>query len=230
MIRRLIAPFVVAVVTFHAGQVWAQGAFPAPLPGKAGTANDPAFPPVNGAAPPPSGAFGNAPPPSGAFGNAPAQASFPGAPSSALAMPPTQGGADECMKNFLPLRQEAEKRGHLLKEAGDKKVTAEEACKLINNFIQAEVKMMKYVDTNAARCGIPPQISEQLKKGHAGSEGMRARICGAAAQMKNQAAAGPTGPSLSEVLGSAATLPEAAVAKKSGGTTFDTLSGNALAR
>jgi hypothetical protein len=230
MIRRLIAPFVVAVVTFHAGQVWAQGAFPAPLPGKAGTANDPAFPPVNGAAPPPSGAFGNAPPPSGAFGNAPAQASFPGAPSSALAMPPTQSGADECMKNFLPLRQEAEKRGHLLKEAGDKKVTAEEACKLINNFIQAEVKMMKYVDTNAARCGIPAQISEQLKKGHAGSEGMRARICGAAAQMKNQAAAGPAGPSLSEVLGSAATLPEAAVAKKSGGTTFDTLSGNALAR
>lgn len=234
MIRRLIAPFVVAVVTFHAGQVWAQGAFPAPLPGKAGTANDPAFPPVNGAAPPPSGAFGNAPPPSGAFGNAPAQASFPGAApmaSSPFAAPPTQGGpADECMKNFLPLRQEAEKRGHLLKEAGEKKVTADEACKLINNFIQAEVKMMKYVETNAARCGIPPQIGEQLKKGHAGSEGMRARICGAAAQMKNAAAAGPAGPSLSEVLGSAAQLPEAATAKKSGGTTFDTLSGNALTR
>jgi hypothetical protein len=235
MIRRLIAPFVVAVVTFHAGQVLAQGAFPAPLPGKAGTANDPAFPPVNGAAPPPSGAFGNAPPPSGAFGNAPAQASFPGAApmaSSPFAAPPTQGGpSDDCMKNFLPLRQEAEKRGHLLKEAGAKKVTAEEACKLINNFIVAEVKMMKYVDANAARCGIPPQISEQLKKGHVGSEGMRARICGAAAQMKNAAAtAGAAGPSLSEVLGSAATLPEAAVAKKSGGTTFDTLSGNALAR
>jgi len=134
------------------------------------------------------------------------------------------------MKNFLPLRQEAEKRGHLLKEAGEKKVTADEACKLINNFIVAEVKMMKYVDTNAARCGIPPQISEQLKKGHIGSEGMQKRICGAAAQMKNQAVAGPSGPSLSEVLGSAAQLPEAAVAKKSGGTTFDTLSGNALTR
>ena len=235
MIRRLIAPFVVALVTFHAGQVLAQGAFPAPLPGKAGAASDSPFPPVNGAAPPPpSGAFGNAPPPSGAFGNAPAHASFPGnAPmaSAPFAAPPTQGGpTDECMKNFLPLRQEAEKRGHLLKEAGEKKVTADEACKLINNFIVAEVKMMKYVDANAARCGIPPQISEQLKKGHAGSEGMRARICGAAAQMKNQAAAGPTGPSLSEVLGSAAQLPEAAVAKKSGGTTFDTLSGNALTR
>lgn len=235
MIRRLIAPFLVAVVTFHAGQVWAQGAFPAPLPGKAGTVNDPAFPPVNGAAPPPSsGAFGNAPPPSGAFGNAPAQASFPGqAPmaSSPFAAPPTQGGAggDDCMKNFLPLRQEAEKRGHLLKVAGERKASAEEACKLINNFLVAEVKMIKYVEVNAARCGIPPQIHDQLKKGHEGSVGMQTRICNAAAQMKN-APQGPAGPSLSEVLGSAATLPEAASAKKSGGTTFDTLSGNALTR
>lgn len=227
MIRRLIAPFLVAVVTFHAGQVWAQGAFPAPLPGKAGTANDPAFPPVNGAAPAPSGAFG-APPQAGAFGNAPAQASFPGAGASPFAAPPTQGGpSDDCMKNFLPLRQEAEKRGHLLKLAGERKATAEEACKLITSFIQAEVKMIKYVEVNAAKCGIPPQIHDQLKKGHEGSEGMRSRICGAAAQMKN-APQGPVGPSLSEVLGSAAQLPEAATAKKSGGTTFDTLSGNAL--
>jgi hypothetical protein len=219
-----------AVVAFHAGQVWAQGAFPAPLPGKAGTANDPAFPPVNGAAPATS--LGNASPPSGAFGNAPARASFPGggAASSPFAAPPTQGGGnDDCMKNFLPLRQEAEKRGHLLKVAGEKKATAEEACKLINNFMQAEVKMIKYVEVNAARCGIPPQISEQLKKGHENSEGMKSRICGAAAQMKNQQQT-QAGPSLSEVLGSAATLPEAAVAKKSGGTTFDTLSGNALTR
>ncbi|HET7889692.1 MAG TPA: hypothetical protein VFL62_25965 [Bradyrhizobium sp.] len=229
MIRRLIAPLLMAVVAFHAGQALAQGAFPAPLPGKVGTVNDPAFPPVNGAAPPPSGAFGNAPPPPGAFGNAPAQASFPGAASSPFAAPPTQGGADDCMKNFLPLRQEAEKRGHLLKVAGEKKVSADEACKLITSFIQAEVKMIKYVEVNSAKCGIPPQIHDQLKKGHDASEGMKSRICGAAAQMKN-APQGPVGPSLSEVLGSAAQLPEATTAKKSGGTTFDTLSGNALAR
>jgi hypothetical protein len=229
MIRRLIAPCLMAVVTFYAAQALAQGAFPAPLPGKVGTVNDPAFPPVNGAPPPASGAFGNAPAP-GAFGNAPAQASFPGAASSPLAAPPTQGGgADDCMKNFLPLRQEAEKRGHLLKMAGERKATADEACKLITSFIQAEVKMIKYVEVNSARCGIPPQISQQLKKGHEGSEGMKSRICGAAAQLKNQQAS-QAGPSLSEVLGSAAALPEAAVAKKSGGTTFDTLSGNALTR
>jgi len=130
------------------------------------------------------------------------------------------------MKNFMPLRQEAEKRGRLLKESGEKRQGAEVACKLINSFIQAEVKMIKYIETNSARCGIPPQISEQLKKGHKGSEGMQEKICGAAAQMKNQA---PAGPSLSDLVGSSAQAPEP-VSKKSGASTFDTLSGNALTR
>lgn len=236
MIRQLIAPLAVAVMTFHAGQALAQGAFPAPLPGRTqgpvGTVNDPAFPPVNGAAPqssmsraPASPAFGNAPVPSSSFGAAPA--AFPGAGASPFAAPPTQAGPpDNCMKEFLPLRQEAEKRGHMLKEASDKHQGPEVACKIINSFIEAEIKMIKYVETNSAKCGIPPQISEQLKKGHKGSEAMKEKICNAAANMKNQA---PAGPSLSEMLGSATAVPEVA-AKKTGGTTFDTLSGNALTR
>jgi len=232
MIRQLIAPLIVAAVTFQAGQVLAQGAFPAPLPGKAGMANDPAFPPVNGAAPPT--AFGSAPPMAPSFGNTPAPASFPGVgggspmASSPFAAPPTQAGPpDECMKEFLPLRQETEKRGHALKAASDKHSGPEIACKLIGSFLQAEVKMVKYVETNSARCGIPPQIFEQLKKGHKGTEAMQERICNAATQVQKQA---PVGPSLSDVLGSATALPEASTAKKSGGNTFDTLSGNALTR
>jgi hypothetical protein len=239
MIRQLIAPLtVVVVVIFHSSQVLAQGAFPAPLPnqGQAGTLNDPAFPPVNGAAPPAAmnrapaaPAFGNTPMPSSSFG--PAPASFPGAGgpmgNSPFAAPPTQGGPpDNCMKDFLPLRQEAEKRGQALKVASEKRQGPDVACKLIGHFIEAEVKMIKYVETNSARCGIPPQISEQLKKGHKGSEAMQEKVCGAAAQAKQ----GPVGPSLSDLLGSATALPEATVAKKSGGNTFDTLSGNALTR
>jgi hypothetical protein len=45
MIRRLIVPFAVAIVTLHAGQGFAQGAFPAPLPGQTGAANASPFPP-----------------------------------------------------------------------------------------------------------------------------------------------------------------------------------------
>ncbi len=219
MIRRLIVPLTVAIATFHAGQILAQGAFPAPLPGKAGTANDPAFPPVNGAAPAPS------------FGAAPTPSSFPAAgatpfSNAPMAAPPTQAGPpDDCMKGFMPLREEAEKRGKLIKAASDRHAPPTEACKLIGNFAQSEIKMIKYVESHAAKCGIPPQIGDQLKNGHKGTEAMQQKVCAVAEQMQKQ---GPTGPSLSEVLGSATALPEV-TAKKSGGT-FDTLNGNVLAR
>ncbi len=126
----------------------------------------------------------------------------------------------------MPLREEAERRGKLIKAASDRHAPPAEACKLLGNFAQSEVKMLKYVESHAAKCGIPPQIGEQLKNGHKGTEAMLQKVCAVAEQMQKQ---GPAGPSLSEVLGSAATLPEATVAKKGGGT-FDTLNGNVLAR
>lgn len=220
MIRRLIVPLTLAIATLHSGQGFAQGAFPAPLPGKASAANDPAFPPVNGAAPATS------------FGAAPAAGGFPAAGAapfagSPFAAPPTQAGpSDDCMKGFLPLREEAEKRGKLIKAASDRHAPPKEACKLIGNFSQSEIKMLKYIEGHAAKCGIPPQIGEQLKAGHKGTEAMQQKVCTVAEQMQKQ---GPAGPSLSEVLGSAAALPEATATKKGGGT-FDTLNGNVLTR
>ncbi len=219
MIRRLIVPLTVAIVTLHASHALAQGAFPAPLPGKAGTANDPAFPPVNGAAPATS------------FGAAPAQGSFSATgatpfSNAPMVAPPTQAGPpDDCMKGFLPLREEAEKRGKLIKVASDRHAPPNEACKLIGNFAQSEIKMIKYVEIHSAKCGIPPQIADQLKNGHKNTEAMQQKVCAMAEQMQKQ---GPAGPSLSEVLGSAAALPEVTVTKKGG--TFDTLNGNALTR
>ena len=130
------------------------------------------------------------------------------------------------MQGFVPLREEAEKRGKLIKAASERHATPEEACKLIGNFSQAEVKMIKYVETNASKCGIPPQISDQLKSGHKNTEKMQTQVCNVAQQQQQR---GPAGPSLSEVLGSSAALPEATVAKK-GGSTFDTLNGNVLSR
>ncbi len=124
------------------------------------------------------------------------------------------------------MREEAEKRGKLIKVAGDRKATPEEACKLIGNFSQAETKMIKYVEANSAKCGIPPDVTAQLKKGHQNTEIMHKKVCGIAQQ---QAQKGPSGPSLSDVLGSSAALPEV-TANKKGGSTFDTLNGNALTR
>ena len=199
MIRRLIAPLAVAIVALHAGQGLAQGAFPAPLPGAAPAPSLGTTSVVAGATP---------------FLNSPFTA------------PETQAApSDDCTKEFLPLRQEAETRGKLIKAASDRHAPPDEACKLIGNFSQSELKMIKYVEGHSEKCGIPPQIADQLKKGHKGTEAMQQKVCGVAQQMQKQ---GPAGPSLSDVLGSATALPEATAAKKGG--TFDTLSGNALAR
>jgi len=219
IIRRLIVPLTVAVVTVCAGHAFAQGAFPAPLPGQ--IKNDPAFPPVNGAAPAASG---------GAPSSFPVQGAAPiaGSAFERGPAPPSQAGgpSDDCMKGFVPLREEAEKRGKLIKAASDRHAPPDEACKLIGNFGQAEIKMIKYVESHAAKCGIPPQISDQLKNGHKNTENMQKKVCQVAQQQQQK---GPAGPSLSDVLGSSAALPEATTTKK-GGSTFDTLNGNVLTR
>jgi hypothetical protein len=216
MIRRLMVPITAALLASAAG-AHAQSAFPAPLPNQAKP--DSAFPPVNGSAPVAS------------VGTAP-QASFPvngaapiGGAGAFSAPPPQAGPGDDCMKGFVPLREEAEKRGKLIKAASDRHAQPDEACKLIKSFSQAEFKMIKYVESHAAKCGIPPQIGEQMKAGHKNTEAMQSKVCNVAQQMQ---ARGPAGPSLSEVLGSGA-APEANAGKK-GGSTFDTLNGNVLTR
>jgi len=227
-IRRLIAPLAVVAVVLHAGQAGAQGAFPAPLPNQsAQPANASPFPPVNGA-PASASPF---PPVNGAPA---APSPFPSAGASPMGgagfapppQAPTAGPSDACMKGFVPLREDAERRGKLIKAASDRKASPDEACKLIANFGAAEVKMIKYIETNAQKCGIPPQIADQLKAGHKNTEQMREKVCGVAQQMVQQKAA--AAPSLSEALGSIS-APEAQSTRK-GGSTFDTLNGNVLSR
>ena len=219
MIRRLMVPITAAMVAMGAAGAYAQG-FPAPLPSQAAT--DSAFPPVNGRAPVAS------------VGAAP-QASFPvngaapiGGAGAFSAAPPTQAGpGEDCMKAFIPLREDAEKRGKLIKAASDRHAPPDEACKLIKGFGQAELKMIKYIETHAAKCGIPPSVGAQMKDGHKNTESMQTQVCNVAQQMAN-GPRGPAGPSLSEVVGSGS-APEANASKK-GGSTFDTLNGNVLTR
>jgi hypothetical protein len=225
IIRHLILPFALTALTLAVGQAAAQGGFPAPLPGQQAPVNDSAFPPVNGA----TGAAMGAPPASPfPSAGAPAFGGGGGFQRPMSAPPPQQAGPSEaCMKNFIPLREEAERRGKLIKAASDRKASPEEACKLISNFGDAEVKMIKYVEIHSASCGIPAQIADQLKTGHKGTEQLRAKVCNVAQQMQQRG--GPAAPTLSDVLGSSAALPEANASKK-GGSAFDTLTGNVLTR
>lgn len=228
IIRRSMVPIALALLASlgaSADRAGAQGAFPAPLPSQMNQppASDPAFPPVvNGKAvgAAPTSSFptnGTAPIAGGGAG---------GDPAFDRPMAPQGGGQEACMKGFFPLREEAEKRGKLIKAASERHAGPDEACKLIGAYSQAEVKMIKYVESRSAQCGIPSQVADQLKTGHKSTEALEKRVCGVAQQ---QAQRGPAGPTLSDVLGSAASLPEATPTKK-GGSTFDTLNGNVLSR
>ena len=212
-------PLTVASLAIQVAEIKARGAFPAPLPGVSFPANDPAFPPVNGAV---TAAVISAPRALPSAGAAPLSGSAFERPS------PSQGGpSDACMKGFVPLREEAEKRGKMIKAASEQHASPDEACKLIKNFGQAEIKMITYVESHAAKCGIPPQISDQLKLGHKNTETMKTKVCAVAQQPQQR---GPAGPSLSEVLGSASAIPKATPVKHTGGSIFDTLEGNVLER
>ncbi|WP_172112475.1 hypothetical protein [Bradyrhizobium aeschynomenes] len=222
IVRHPLVPFVAAAVLLSAGTALAQSSFPAPLPGQSPAQSSASpFPPINGNAAAPAAA------PAGAFPSA-GPAAFGGG-GGGFAPPQQQAGpSDSCMKDFAPLREEAERRGKLIQEASKRKATPVEACKLFRSFSQAEVKMIKYVEANSARCGIPGQIADQLKTNHKGTEGIQQKVCTVAEQMQKGGGPAPA-PGLSDVLGSSAALPEANTSKK-GGSAFDTLTGNVLTR
>jgi hypothetical protein len=160
IVCRLIVSLTFAAVALHAGQAFAQGAFPAPLPREAA---------------------------------APAGNALPVPPVSWVAPPPSNSASDACMKEFAALREEAGKRGQLIKAASASHAPPDEACKLIVNFGVAEVQMLKYVETHGAQCGISQQVLDQLKSGHKSTETMLQKVCAAAQQAQRKVPAGPVG-------------------------------------
>jgi hypothetical protein len=153
------------------------------------------------------------PPPgqSSAFPASPSQA-----PARASAPPPAGGNVCE---QFVPIRAQAEKDGSAIKVAGDRKASREEICTLFTRFVASEAKMVKFLETHRAACGVPPDAIKHVKGQQAKSQQIRKQVC----------AAGPAarGPSLSDALSGPA-LPDET--PKPGRGTFDTLTGSPLAR
>jgi hypothetical protein len=100
---------------------------------------------------------------------------------------------DACTKEFTPLREEAEARGRLIKAASERHASAKEACELIGNFVQSEIKMIRYVEANAERCRISPKTADQLRAGRRTSETMLTKVCAAAQRVQSSPPAGPVG-------------------------------------
>ena len=144
-----------------------------------------------------------------------AYAQFPPAPGQQPQEPP-------CMADFTKLRNDTENKAKLIQEASKRHAQAKEACRLFTAFHAAQAKMLKFATANATWCGIPPQVIDQIKTGTAHAAEIRAKLCKMA-----EAPPRPAGPSLSDAL--TAPVPNASNIR-SGGGTFDTLTGSPLGK
>jgi hypothetical protein len=169
--RRLIAPLTAAtILAFIGDDARAQRAFPAPLPGQTARPDQP-----NGSAP-----------------SANLMSPFPSNGASPIAAAPQEEIPDECQQEIRSLRAEVEKRGRWIKAAADRRASSDEACKLIDNYGQAEIKLIDYVESHAAKCRFPTDIRDRLKNGRKTTEATQKKTC-TALQMQKRGPAGPTG-------------------------------------
>lgn len=145
-------------------------------------------------------------------GPAPGGGGFGGSPPAA---PPP------FCQELLKIRDEVQKHGQAIEAANQKRATVQVACRLFKSYLSAEARMLKALVTIGPKCGVPPQIAEQVKGSHATASKVGKQVCDAAAR-------GPAGPSLSDALGTAPQLPKAGDKKGSG--TFETLTGNPFER
>jgi hypothetical protein len=152
----------------------AQAPFPAPLPDTAGK-TDPGLPPATGM-----------------------PNSFPGVSALPLGGGGFEGGLQprptaDCMTDFIPLREEAERRGRLIKAASERHAPRDEACRLISDFERAEAGMINYVEAHRQSCAISQQVSSQLGNGHKATEALLKKVCVAAEHERTWPPKGPTG-------------------------------------
>jgi hypothetical protein len=125
--------------------------------------------------------------------------------------------------NFPALRTDVEKSAAVIKAASERKAAREEVCPLFKIFAAKEGKMIAFLETHQRTCGVPPKVIAQVKANHAGTLRIRNSVC-------STGPAGPApGPTLSDALGGPVIADDES-AKKPGRGTFDTLTGNVLAR
>ena len=97
---------------------------------------------------------------------------------------------------------------------------------MIKGYAAAEAKVVKFITTNSQSCGIPPEAATAMKTNHERTLQAQHQIC----TLSAAGAPRPTGPGLSEALGTTrvpGTILDP-LAPHSG--TFDTLTGNVLTK
>jgi hypothetical protein len=132
-------------------------------------------------------------------------------------------GVQNICATFPAIRGEVEKGANAIKAAGERKATREEVCPLFKRFAAKEAKMLKFLETNRTVCGVPATAIKQVKVSHSNTIRIRNQVCSA------RPPGPPPGPTLSDAIGGPIIADDASASKPGRGT-FDTLTGNVLAR
>jgi hypothetical protein len=133
-------------------------------------------------------------------------------------LPPPPGGV-QC-NDFMKLTDEARKRSALVGAAVKAKADHKELCTLMTNFISAESTVLKFLEDNKVWCGVPEDVITASKANHEKALKFRTAACEEAPHAKP--------PTLSDAIKPPSV--DSAKNTKTGRGTFDTLTGNPLAR
>lgn len=128
-----------------------------------------------------------------------------------------------CVDQFMALRDEVDKRFQVAKAALEKRAAAPQLCRLLTQFTEAEVKMIKFTEENGAWCNVPPNALESMKASHGKSMEFRKQACTAAAAPQPR----PSEPRLSDVLNPPVANKDTT---RTGRGTLDSLGGNPIGR
>ena len=167
-----------------------------------------------------------APPRQSTFPAAPQQSVFPSGPTQGgppmmggppMGGPPPQSGI---CANFPKLRDEAKAKAELVSAIGKRHGDRKDMCAAVQNFTAAEDKVVKFLDDNKAKCGVPPQAVTQAKAMHANTVKFRDTVCAEGPK--------PKAPTLSDAIGTPSL--DTGTNTKTGRGTLDTLTGNPLAK
>jgi hypothetical protein len=122
--------------------------------------------------------------------------------------------------SFPKISEEAQKRGALVSAAIKAKADRKEICTLMTSFVAAENNVVKFLQDNKVWCGVPDQVVAVSKANHEKSIKFRTAAC--------EEGPHPKTPTLSDAI----KAPSLDTAKntKTGRGTFDTLTGNPLAK
>jgi hypothetical protein len=130
--------------------------------------------------------------------------------------------ASQCGQ-FQVLSQQTQIKANAVSAGMKAKMEPQELCKLMNIFVTSEGTTVKFLTDNKTWCGVPDQMLSIATANHQKSLKMRDVIC------SNANAPRPKAPSLSDAIRTPP-LDSATNTKTGGYGTFDSLTGNPLAK